>query len=320
MVNIQIENMNNIIKDCMGAIDIDDKKILEAEVSAETLSKLLFELTRNTSNKLVQVRDYEEIAKKGSFKYAGQRDTMFEEGLMPKDVHEGLKELGMDKHIGPSYLRVKGLLTFEEPRKFFGNQFSLLIKEYLEKNHLEKEDGCIVCIPNMTGGAWIGDETRRNLQEDLDVYPVWPSTPYAREMRKVIEVNKQQEKIEDFVEGPLPSPENTGAIFCFEELRTAAETTRNALQIYERFGYNKENGVRLVAASVFDYEHPVGVERLKRMNVDSLYVVNGKNFFAASNDSKYISDSQYETAIDWLSNPWDFTRRILPDIKKLSVK
>lgn len=308
--NKQLEIMDNIL---------GNKKLSDP---SQKLSSLLFELTDYTSNKLVQVRDYEEISKKGTFKYAGAADTMYEEGFMPKDVFEELNQLKIKNHIGPSYLRVKGLLTFSAPRKYFGKKLSSGVMEYLEEKPLSKEDGFIVCIPNMTGGAWIGDITRSMLQEREDEISgsIWPCTPYAREMRKVIEVSAQESKIEDFVEGPLPSPEDTSAIICFEELRTAAETTRNALNIYERFGYNKENDVRLIAASVFDYKHPAGTERLKRMNVDGICVVDGKEFLDASYQLNHISKSQLETAFEWLHQPWTFTRKVIPDLKKLLVK
>jgi hypothetical protein len=277
------------------------------------LSQLLFEITNRLSVKLVEIRDRKALMENGPFKYSGQVDTLKQEGLMPADVYECLRNAGIDRHIGPSYIRVKSLLTHGLVRKLFGRQMALLIQEYLCNTPLEKPDGQLVCIPNMTGGAWIGDETRRQLEE-IGLQNVWPATPYAREMRKVISTKTGSPKIIDYIEGILPTPEMTGSIFCFEELRTASETTSNALGIYRQFGYDEQANVRLVAASLFDYRHPVGVERLRILGVNSLYLVDGRGFFEVSRELGYITIDQYHMAIDWLTDPWDFARRIVAHI------
>jgi hypothetical protein len=292
-----------------------DEKLSPKEL-ALVLSQLLFEATDRLPIKLVEVRDRIALREKGPFKYSGQAETLMQEGLMPQDVHEGLRDLGIERHIGPSYLRVKSLLTDELARRLFGRQLALAIQEYLHSKPLEKSDGLLVCIPNMTGGAWIGDETRIQLHR-IGVPNVWPVTPYARETRKPIDAVTSTPKMIDYIEGMVPAPEATGAVFCFEELRTASETTSNALKIYRQFGYRGQNNVRLTAVSVFDYRHPVGVERLRRLGVDGLYLVSGKELFAASRELGYISTDQYETAIAWLTDPWGFTREVMPDIAKL---
>lgn len=311
-----LDNLDSIVSRGM------EEKLSEAE-TAEVLSTLLFEIT-NTSppNKLVEVRDYDDIRDKGTFKYAGQADTLFKEGLMPQHIYHGLKEVMPDdtKHVGPSYLRVKGLLTHQLVRTFFGTQIAFMIRDYLREKQLSKQDRYLVFIPNMTGGVWIGDETRRQSEKILTDNKVWPFTPYARETRKVVEVVSSGDKLVNYVEGPLPSQQNTSAIFCFEELRTSAETTKNATNIYRAFGYDDKNDVRIIETCLFDYRHPSGVERLRRLGVDGLYLVGGKVFFDVSKKLGYISDSKYKTAMDWLTNPWDFTGKVLPDMKVLAAK
>jgi len=280
------------------------------------LSQMLFEVTERLPIKLVEVRDRDAIREVGPFRYSGQADTLTEEGLMPENVCEGLASVGLDRHIGPSYLRVKSLLTDGLAREFFGRQLAYVIRDYLVENPPNKPDGLVVCIPNMTGGAQIGDETRKQMQE-IGVPNVWPATPYFRGARKPIDAVSGEPRMIDFIEGLMPPPENTGIVICFEELRTASETTRNALRAHRHFGYGDENDVRQLAASVFDYRHPVGVARLGEMNVEGLYLVGGKEFFDASKDLGYITDSQYETGIHWLTNPWTFTREVIEDIKRL---
>lgn len=320
-----VQNVQNVIEECY------DIKRKDAGTSANVLSSLLFNLNPLANGELVKVRDYDTIKKDGAFKYAGQRDTMFEEGLMPEDVYKGLEKLGIDRHIGPSYLKVKGLLTLGVPREFFGKHLAAVIMDYLEKYLAENpapKEGYVVCLPNMTGGAWIGDETRRILQAIMeeDAYlkdgglEVWPGTPYMREMRKVTEVVEKGAKFKDFVEGPFPTPEETAVIVDFEELVTAAETTRNALRTCERFGYDKENEVKLVAASVFNYKHPVGMKRLENVDADVLYVVDGNSFFDAAKNQGHITDAQYVAVNEWLANPWAFTRKVIPDLEKIMVK
>jgi hypothetical protein len=310
------------MEDILGNLDPTFHKGLKEKLSekeiTEVLATLLFEANKTSPDKLVEVRDYEAIKSKGTFKYAGQSDTLFKEGLMPEDVYKGLKDIGLDRHIGPSYLRVKGLLTHQPTRTFFGKQMAFVIRDYLRDNPVHNLNGFVVCIPNMTGGVWIGDETRRQLENVLAKYKVWPSTPYVRETRKPIDAISPGEKFVDYVEGLMPSSKDTSVIFCFEELRTTAETSQNATKVYRRFGYGEESGVRIVEACVFDYGHQAGVERLKRLGVDRLFLVEGKGFFDVSKKLGYISDSQYRTAIDWLSSPWEFTRKVLPYVKKLA--
>ena len=263
--------INTVLRENDKIIQIGEEERLGEDEVTKILVKMLFEITNNMpNNKLVEVRDYKKIAETGTFRYSGQSDTMLKEGLMPQDVYEGLKNLGIDRHVGPSYLRVKGLLTHHPTRRFFGRQMAFVLHDYLAENPLKKKDGVVICIPNMTGGAWIGDETGKQLKDIMGFYEVWPATPYARETRKPIDAIAKDDKLVNYVEGLMPSPENTAAIFCFEELRTAAETTKNATNIYMNFGYNDENDVRITEASVFDYGHPVGVERIKRLGVDRL--------------------------------------------------
>jgi len=330
----ELEILDDAFGKCDQLIQKSHHEKLTIEEASEVLATMLFEITHSSSQKLIEVRDYDTIKLKGTFKYSGQANTMFKEGLMPKDVYEELKSVpGMEedtRHIGPSYLRVKGLLTHQPTRSFFGKQMALLIRDYLREKPLSKSEGFIVCIPNMTGGVWIGDETRRHLETILEYpqaikgqlieYKVWPATPYARKTRKPIDVISPGEKLVDYIEGLVPSPQNTSAILCSEELRTTGETTQNATKTYRGFEYTDENDVRIIETCVFDYGHPVCVERLKRLQVDGLYLVGGKEFFGVSNKLGFISNSEYQTVIDWLTDPWKFTRRVLPDIKSIAEK
>lgn len=315
-----MKTIEGIIVGLKPVMDKGLREKLSEEQIARALSILIFETSNILPDKLVEIRDHQTIKLCGTFKYAGQADTLFKEGLMPMDIYKGLKDIGLDRHIGPSYLRVKGLLTHLSIRAFFGRQMAFVIRDYLRENPPSKLDGFVICIPNMTGGVWIGDETGRQLGSALTEYKVWPATPYARETRKAIDVISPGEKLVDYVEGLMPPPEITSIIFCFEELRTTAETTQNATKVYRAFGYTEENDVRIVEACVFDYGHPACVERLKRLRVDKLCLVDGRVFFNVSRKLGYISDSQYQTAIDWLTEPWAFTRRVLPDIRRLVAK
>ena len=291
---------------------------LTEEETAQLLAHMLFGVTNETGIKLVEVRDFPKIAEVGTFKYSGQADTMHAEGLMPDDIYEGLRDLKIDRHIGPCYLRVKGLLTHIPTRILFGRQMAFIVRDYLDSKPLTKETGYVVSAPNMTGGAFIGDETGRQLQTILTAYPVWPATPYTRDIRKPIDAVKKGAAFVDGVEGLVPSPEETGAVLCFEELRTVAETTRNATLHYTQHGYNEQNGVRIVEMCVFDYRHPAGLARLESLGVDGLYAVNGKTFIQECRKLGYISDSQEGTALGWLAQPWEFTRQVLPDLRRLS--
>jgi len=282
--------------------ELDKKEI------GKVLTGYLFHITKNLGQKMVEVRDYNEIAEKGPFKYAGRIDTMYQEGLLPKEIYELFNEHGLNNHIGPSYLRVKGILTYQKLREFFGNQLVYQIEKDL-KNNLP--DGEVLFLPNMTGGAWIGDETRRQAEEKIKEFNIWPTTPYARGARKEIEVKSKEVKLVDHIEGLVPPPEETGAVYIFEELRTTSETTCNTARILKQHGYDKDSGVDLVAVSVYDYRHPVGVERLERANLRQIYLVDGKNFFKASLDEGFISDPEYQTGIEWLSDPWKFTEKVL---------
>ncbi|MFQ6054787.1 MAG: hypothetical protein ACE5J3_02270 [Methanosarcinales archaeon] len=315
--------VENILKKCEPTIEKGLKEKLSEEEISEVLATSLFEASIVLGQRLIEVRDYETIESKGTFKYSGKANTIFGEGLMPDDVYKGLKsipELKEDtRHIGPSYLRVKGLLTYKKLRELFATQMAFVIRDYLKENSLQK-DGDIVFLPNMTGGAWIGDETRRQAEKILSGYRICPTTPYARATRKPIDVISEKLKFTDSVEGLMPSPVNTAMVINFEELRTTVETTQNAIKMLRHFGYNEENKVRLSAACVFDYRHPVGVERLRRLGVDGIYLVDGKTFFNVSREMGYITNSQHQTAIDWLSDPWGFTRKVLPYVKRLAGK
>lgn len=324
----ELEILEIILGKCSNIIEKGSHQLSKEEIS-EVLVKMLFGLTRALpQNILVDVRDFDQIAEKGAFRYSGKIETIFKEGLMPEDVYQGLKALGPTdpkdaRHVGPSYLRVKGLLTHWGLRTFFGKQMAFVIQEYLENKPLSKKNGFVIFAPNMTGGVYIGDESGRQLEGlgDSPDYTVWPAAPYARETRKAIEVDKTKApKLEDNVEGLFPSPKNTSAIFCFEELRTSCETTQNATNNYRQFGYTEENGVRIIEACVFDYRHPVGIGRMERLGVDGLYLIDGKTFFDVSRNLDYITDSQYSTAISWLRNPWVFTRKILPSITKIAER
>lgn len=314
---LETGSIENIIYKLESIIKRGTKEKLNKREIAKTLAVLLFEISK-ISEKLVEVRDYETIRLRGAFRYTGQTDSMFNEGLIPEDVYKELKILGIEGHVGPSYLRIKGLLTHRYIRKFFAHQLALKLRDYFKNNPPYNTNGFIVCIPNMTGGVWIGDETSRRLEKILTDYKVWPCVPYMREKRKIISTEYPAEKLSDYVEGLLPSPKDTAAILCFEELINSAETTKNAIKVYKSFGYGEENGIKIVGCCVFDYGHPVGVERLKRLNVDKVCLVDGKTFFEISKELGYISASQYQTCIDWLTDPWEFTRKIIPYLKRLS--
>lgn len=317
----ELKAVSDAIEKCGSNFDKGLEEKLSENVVAEILATLLFEITNNSRNRLVEVRNYNQIAKKGTFRYSGKADTMFKEELIPENVFEELKTLPGNKedtrHVGPSYLKVKGLLTHHGAREFFGRQMAYRILDHVEEIPLEKPDGFIVCSPNMTGGVYIGDETGAQLSLIPSEYNIWPATPYMRETRKTIDVISPGEKITDFWEGLIPTVEDAALINCFEELRTAAETSQNATNIYRHFGYNDGNNVRISEACVFDYLHPVGVERVKRLGVVGLYAVSGKTFFNASANLGYINDSQLQTTKDWLDDPWKFTMEVAPLVRKL---
>lgn len=283
----------------------------------ELLVRLVFEVSDALPQQIVEVRDYEDIKLRGAFKYAGNVETLHDEGALPGDIYDAFKSVGLDRHIGPCYVSIKGLLTQQRIRTLFGRQMAFRILDYLRKDISLKSGGYLVCIPNMTGGVWIGDETRRQI-EDLSVgYNVWGATPYARETRKVITVGLSKDRFGDYVEGLVPTPQESAVIFCFEELRNTCETTQNATNIYRRFGYTAQNGVRIVATCIFDYGHRAGLERLAMLDVDRLFLVEGMDFFNAARKLQYINERQLRTVTDWLTDPWGFSRRILPDIERL---
>ncbi len=305
-----IEKINSVFDDNKELIEKGYNDELTQEEFAELLANLLFGITEMTSQKLVYVQNFDEIKEKGPRKYAGRIDTMIEEGLIPQDVYESLKKMVPEgKHIGPVYLRVKGLLTHKTPREVFAKQLARKIdKEFIQK----VGDKYHVCLPNMTGGAFIGDETRRELENlYLEDEIIWPATPYARGMRKTISVKKEKEKLTDHIEGIIPPPQEASSVINFEELRTTSETTQNTIRVLKRFGYNKENDVQLAAACVFDYRHPVGVERLKREGVTQIYLVNGKTFFEEAYKNGHLDKERYKVVKDWISDPWNWTRKVI---------
>ncbi len=313
-----LEKIDGVISMCEPTFEKGLNEKLEKREIAEVLAIQLFEISKELNQKLVEVRDYETIKEKGTFRYSGQIDTLHAEGILPDDLYDEFQKLNLDRHVGPSYLRVKGLLTHDTIRTFFGKQLAYLIRDNLKENPPHKE-GVVLFLPNMTGGVWIGDETRRQATNMLE-QKVWPTTPYARETRKLIDTIPKESIIVDYIEGLLPSPGETSVVIDLEELRTTAETTKNAIKILKSFGYNKENEVELKGACVFDYRHVGGVERLKRLGIDDLYLVDGMTFLDVSKEMGYIKDSQHKTATDWLKSPWDYTREILPMMKGLLKK
>lgn len=307
------EKIEGVIKKCKDIMERGmDEKLQESEI-AHVLATFLFEFTKLLGQKLIEVRSYEEIEEKGTFKYAGQIDTLHEEGIFPDSLFKEFKALGLSNHIGPSYLRVKGLLTHSKIRGFFARQLYFTIEHALDKQELK--EGFILFLPNMTGGAWIGDETRRHAEE-LSKYSIWKATPYVRGMRKITEV-VAKETITNYIEGLLPPPEETACVINFEELRTTAETTQNAIQILRSFGYNETNGVKLMAACVFDYRHKACVARFERLGIEPIYLVDGLTFFKKARELGYINEEQYTTVSEWLADPWKFTEKVLPAIKAL---
>ncbi len=314
-----------------------NERLSEREI-AEVLVTLLFDITKelgpvSANNVLVDVRDREKIKKVGTYKYSGQANTMLNEGLIPKEVHDLLVELQNNpndpRHIGPSYLRVKGLLTHQYIREFFGSQMAFALIDELRENPPSK-DGYIVVIPNMTGGVYIGDETRRQLDDmvsDVDTINsrrlrVSPCTNYAREMRKEINAIDTGKRLIDFVEGPVPSPEATAVIVCGEELVTAAETTQNATVLYNSFGYDAAHGVKIIDTAVFYYGHPAGVERIRRLEQDGkaslVHLVGAKTFFDVAEEKGYITHEQRQIVADWLAEPWEWTKSVAPDLRALA--
>ena len=169
----ELEILEDALKQSDATVQRGMNERLSATEITQILTRMLFEITNNLpNNELVEVRDYGQIAERGTSKYAGQSYTMLKEGLMPEDVYDGLRALDIKNHIGPSYLRVKGLLTHLPTRQFFGRQMAFLIRDYLTEKPLSKPDGFVLCIPNMTGGVWIGDETARQLATILTEYKV----------------------------------------------------------------------------------------------------------------------------------------------------
>lgn len=312
-----------VIADAIKKTGLLFEKGMEEELSgdeaARVLTTLLFEVTNNTDQRLVEIRDYDTIKEVGPFKYSGQVDTMHEEGLLPDDLFDEFNELGLNRHFGPSYLRVKGLFTDDAIAQFFGKQQAYGIIKYLGENPSSCE-GYVMIVPNMTGGAWIGREAKREM---VNIAPseikMWRATPYARDTRKTIDVVKKEAKIGDSIEGLMPIPEETSAVISFEELRTTSETTRNAQKIFRVFGYGGDSTDN-IAACAFDYRHGAGVARLERDGVSQLYLVDGNTFLDVSHEIGYISDSQYKTAKHWLGDHWGFTREMMPTLKELKVQ
>lgn len=331
---------------------------LHSKEVAQLLSTLLFEVSKAfPDDGLVRVRDFNEIGQKGPFKYAGQLVTMKKEGLIPDDVFAGLVTVqlgrakpGEESHVGPSYLKVKSLLTNWRVREFAARQVAYAIFEHLIEHPPQNRTGYVVAIPNMTGGAFIGDEIGKQLSQLINeaaarvnglgslphmsgantgtskydtaslgtiaALKVWAATPYMRAMRKETEVQATKPQLNSLVEGSIPAPAQTAVIMVIEELRTASETTSNAARTYLDYGYTPENGVGLLDVSFFDYRHPVGVARMQKMNIPAIYVVPGIEMFDAARKDDYISVMQHSTVSSWLRDPWEFTRRILPGMIK----
>ena len=291
-----------------------NNKLSEEEIT-KAFSALLFEINmRCPEYSLAVIRDKEQIRKTGIFKYSGQSETLTNEGLMPKYICNKLLEYNIDRHIGPSYLKLKGLLTEEKIRKFFGEQLAYFIGDYLNKNPIDKE-GFIVIIPNMTGGAWIADETRRQLTKNSSIYKIWPATPYMRAPRELSDLKRSDIKLSDYVEGFLPNPKDTSMIICFEDMVNTAEMSKNAIEFYKRVGYNSSSRVKYLVAAVFDYEHIAAIKRFTDLDAVCVSLVKGRNYFKVAKYQNYITETQYSTAIDWLVDPWNFTKNIMPFIK-----
>ncbi len=313
------------------------RRLSERE-NAYVLATLLFEITKelgpkSPNNVLVNVRDREDIRQAGTYRYSGQANTMLQEGLIPKDVHDLLVELQQNpkdpRHIGPSYLRVKGLLTHQTIREFFAHQLAYAVSDELQRMNEsgELKPGYVVVIPNMTGGVYIGDELRRQLgrvlpQDLSEMLQISPVTNYAREMRKEVDTLDLGKRLIDFVEGPVPSPSATSVIISGEELVTAAETTKNATVLYGTFGYDKANGVRIIDTAVFYYGHPAGVERIRRLEEEGratlVHLVGARVFFDVAEEMGYITSAQRKVVADWLSNPWEWTKEVMPDLQVLA--
>ena len=155
------------IEDILICLKKDIEKGIKEKLSEEQITtflvNLIFKINAVLPHKIIELRDYDEIKSKGAFKYAGKTLSLFKEGLLPNDILIDLKKIGIDRHIGPAYIRVKGLLTHQLIRTYFAKQMAFAIKDYLKRKPPEKFEGYLICIPNMTGGAWIGDETRRQI-------------------------------------------------------------------------------------------------------------------------------------------------------------
>ena len=282
------------------------------------LADLLFSVSEKAPGfELVRVLDREQLKTTMPAKYAGQLNTMLAEGLIPPDVAASMQALGLDRHIGPSYLKVKMLMTSWEAREFFARQVAYRIREWLKANVAPDPERFIQVIPNMTGGAQVGDSIAKHLHQMCKGtgYRILPATPYMRDMRKETKVGEKGERINNHVEGFILPPERVLVNVIVEELMTVLETTGNAAKKYRQHGYTKENGVTLLAASVFNYGHPVGEGRAKALGLPTVYATRGAGVFGAGRNMRKLSPEKLENVEKWLANCWAWTMDVLPDMK-----
>ena len=110
------------IDDILFSLNNDIDKGLKEKVTEEQITtflvNLIFKINAVLPHKIIEVRDYDEIKCKGAFKYAGRIISLFKEGLLSDDIFKDLIKMQIDRHIGPAYIRVKGLLTHQLIRTY----------------------------------------------------------------------------------------------------------------------------------------------------------------------------------------------------------
>jgi len=277
-----------------------ENKLSQKEV-AKVLARTLF-LT-----KLGQIRDYEQIAKEGPFKYEGNLERMRNEKLIPEDVYEILKNrIKKDpRMVGPLDLKIENLLTFLHVKNFYAKQLCFHILDYLNISYDEK---CLI-LRIAPGGMDLGGEILEQLKNTSNKYNFWSFSPYIRNTRKPVGSSSFEDSSE-YVGPPLP-PSNK--VFLIDDVINYAENIFDSIKILRNFGYDD---VEIIPTCILDYENPIGKKRLEKLGiVNTLYLSTAKDLIEAANDLWLITESQYKTAKSFLEDPFEFCLEIAPYIK-----
>jgi hypothetical protein len=285
-------------------------KLLNEDIDY-SISRILFEA------KLGEVRDPEEIKKRGLFKTEESEDVAYEEGLIDEDVHSIFKKIMPEdtRILSPFRFVMQYFFSIPEAPNFLSKQLAFCMIDYLKTDiyHPPYEFRRNLIVRVAPHGMDIGLSVRNYFRELIHKtnHPFWSPSLFTMDKGKTIFSISPENSGEGIV--GIPRPEKISRIFLIDCMIDGGETISNSIKTLRKYGYITENGVEIIPTCVIYDKNSICEKRFKRLGVNEvIYLTTAKRLLKKGREMGLIQENQCSSAISYLNDVSEFMREISP--------